>query len=274
MPIHPKRTRSTIAAKASRRPLILLTNDDGFYSPGIRALAESLDDLGQVWIVAPDRERSGTSLSITLHHPLRVKKTGDRVYAVDGTPADCVYMAVQKILPRKPDILVSGINSGPNLGQQDISYSGTMAGALQGTFLRIPSLALSLMSGASGKFDYPFAARLARKFAARILESPPNEGVTLNVNIPPPPVKGIRLVSLGEKRYNPEIVIKTDPRGRTYYWIGTGNPRAVGGEGTDVRVIKKGYVTVTPVHRDLTAHQSLEDGRLKRTIEGIDDEMA
>ena len=132
--------------KQKHVPLILLTNDDGFFTKGIEALFQAFSPLGEIYIVAPDRERSATSLALTLHHPLRVKLIRDNVYAVDGTPADCIYLAVQKLLPRKPDLIVSGINPGPNLGQQDISYSGTVAGAFQGTFLQIPSIAISIFS--------------------------------------------------------------------------------------------------------------------------------
>ncbi|MCJ7680224.1 MAG: 5'/3'-nucleotidase SurE, partial [Candidatus Aminicenantes bacterium] len=252
-----------MTSEQTTKPLILLTNDDGFFSEGIQDLFHALTPLAEVYIVAPDREQSATSMALTLHSPLRVKHIEDRVFAVSGTPVDCVYMAVQKLLPGKPSLLLSGINPGPNLGQQDISYSGTMGGAQQGTFLGIPSVALSLMHDGEGNFDFDFATRFAARLAAGILVSGLPEGVTVNVNIPPSPVRGIRLAGLGEKRYNPEILVQKDPRDRTYYWIGTGIPRAVGGAGTDVHLIKQGYITITPVHRDLTDNTALETSVFK-----------
>ena len=250
-------------------PLILLTNDDGFFSAGLEALEQEMRNLGEVYITAPDRERSAASLSLTLHSPLRVKKIRDRVFAVDGTPTDCVYMAVQKLCPRKPDILISGINPGPNLGQQDIAYSGTVAGAIQGSFLKIPSIAVSLMHGPDKNFDFALAAHLAYKIARSILNNPLPEGITLNINIPPSPVKGIRLAKLGEKRYNPEITARIDPRNRTYFWIGTGTPRAIGDGDSDVKIIKEGYATVTPLHRDLTHYETLKSESMLSLLETV-----
>ena len=238
-------------------PLILLTNDDGFYAPGINALHDKLIRLGDTFIVAPDRERSATSLALTLHHPLRVKAIEKCIFAIDGTPTDCIYLAVQKLLPRKPDLIISGINPGPNLGQQDISYSGTVAGALQGTFLQIPSLAVSVLPAKPGVFPFDFAADFITAVAGQLLKKPLPPRITLNINIPPPPVKGIKIAKLGQKRYNPEIVVKKDPRHREYYWIGTGTPRAIGDKDSDVMIIKKGFIAVTPLHRDLTDYQAL-----------------
>ena len=245
------------------KPLILLTNDDGFFSPGIETLAHHFFKEAQIYIVAPDQERSATSLALNLHRPLRVKNIRDNVYAVDGTPADCVYLAVQKILPRKPDLLISGINPGPNLGQQDISYSGTVAGALQGTFLQIPSMAVSVLHDGSDEFHYEHAVKVTLFLMKKILDNSLPEGTTLNINIPPPPIKGIKLVKLGQKRYDPEISERRDPRNRIYYWIGTGNPKAIGDEDSDVMVIKEGYVTITPLHKDLTDYKILKDRDFK-----------
>ena len=245
------------------KPLILLTNDDGFYSQGMETLAHHLEQEAQIYIVAPDRERSATSLALSLHRPLRVKNIRDNVYAVDGTPADCVYLAIQKILPRKPDILISGINPGPNLGQQDISYSGTVAGAIQGTFLQIPSMAISVLHDDDGEIDYDHAAKICLSLMNKILKNSLPEGTTLNINIPPPPIKGIKLVKLGQKRYNPDISERKDPRNRTYYWIGTGNPKAIGDRDSDVMVIKEGYVTITPLHKDLTDYKILDNRDFK-----------
>ena len=258
--------------KNSPAPLILLTNDDGFFAEGLAALEKEMQAQGEVYVVAPDRERSATSLSITLHSPLRVKQIRNRVFAMDGTPTDCVYMAVQKLCPRRPDLLISGINPGPNLGQQDIAYSGTVAGALQGTFLKIPSMAVSLIHGQKEDADFDGAARLTGRIARSLLTDPLPEGITLNVNIPSPPVKGIRLVKLGEKRYNPEITSRTDPRNRTYYWIGTGTPKAIGDRDSDVKTIKDGYATVTPLHRDLTHYPTLDSQPLRSIFERIGNE--
>jgi 5'-nucleotidase len=252
-----------------KNALILLTNDDGFYSDGISSLLEHLKHWGDAYIVAPDQEKSATSLALTLHHPLRVKKIKKNVFAVDGTPADCVYLAVQKLLPRRPDIVISGLNHGPNLGQQDISYSGTVAGALQGAFLGIPSMAVSVLPNEKGEFAFDFSAGIARAAAEILLKGLLPPKITLNINIPPPPLKGTKITTLGEKRYNPEIVENTDPRHRLYYWIGTGNPRAMGGEESDVMTVKKGYITVTPIHRDLTDYASLKNPDFKRLFQSL-----
>lgn len=253
--------------------MILLTNDDGFFSEGLEILARALQDITQVYIVAPDREKSATSLALSLHRPLRVKEVRKNIYAIDGTPADCVYMAVQKLLPRKPDLLISGPNPGPNLGQQDTAYSGTVAGAVQGTFLQIPSVAFSILHDAEKNFHYENAVKIALILIKKILKNPPKEGITLNINIPPPPIRGIKVVKLGQKRYNPEIIEKTDPRNRTYFWIGTGQPRAIGDENSDVKVIKEGYITVTPLHTDKTDYPSIENISFQNIFLSLDNEV-
>jgi 5'-nucleotidase len=263
----------TTQRQNKEKPLILLTNDDGFFSEGLEVLARALKAIAQVHIVAPDREKSATSLALSLHRPLRIKKVRKNVYAVDGTPADCVYMAVQKLLPRKPDLLISGPNPGPNLGQQDTAYSGTVAGALQGTFLGIPSLALSILHDEEKNFNWEDAIKIALVMIKKILKTPPGEGITLNINIPPPPVKGIRVVKLGQKRYNPEIIEKTDPRNRTYFWIGTGQPKAIGDKSSDVLVIKEGYITVTPLHTDKTDYPSIENKGFQKLFDSFKDEI-
>lgn len=255
--------------RENKTPILLLTNDDGFYSEGIEALFSRLGDLGQIFIVAPDQEQSATSLSLTLHHPLRIKTIKPNIFAVSGTPADCIYMAVQKILPRKPDLIISGINHGPNLGQQDISYSGTVAGANQGTFLQIPSMAVSLMPDITGHFDFESAADFTYKMAHHILKEGLPQGITININIPPPPVKGIKLAKLGQKRYNPEIVVKKDPRNRTYYWIGTGQPKEIGDKDSDVFVFKEGFLTITPLHADSTDYTAMKSQALKDMISQV-----
>jgi len=249
--------------KRKMKPLILLTNDDGFFSEGISTLSNSLKNLGEVFTVAPDREKSATSLSLTLHRPLRVQKIKSNVYAVDGTPADCIYLAMKKLLSRKPDLIISGINRGPNLGQQDISYSGTVAAAIQGTFLQVPSMAVSLLADESGQYFFDFATKIVREIAERLLKKRLPEGVTLNINIPPPPFKGTKMTKLGRKRYNPEIIEKKDPRHNPYYWIGTGSPEALADEESDIMAMSQGYISVTPLHTDLTDYQALKLPLLK-----------
>ncbi len=254
-----------------KRPIILLTNDDGFFAEGIQALFRHLQELGEIFLVAPDREISATSLALTLHHPLRVKGIVNNIFAVNGTPADCIYLALQLLLPGKPDLILSGINHGPNLGQQDIAYSGTVAGALQGSFMGIPSVSLSLSPNKSGHYDFNFAAGIARTVSRKILSSPFPKGITLNINIPPPPFREFKLVKLGQKRYHPEILTNTDPRGQPYYWIGTGSPRAEGDEESDVKVIQKGFTTVTPLHKDMTHHSALENSCFKEIFHDLDE---
>lgn len=258
---------------AGKQPLILLTNDDGFYSEGLNALYQELKDWGKVFIVAPQQEKSASSLSLTLHHPLRVKSMQENIFAVDGTPADCVYLAVQRILPRYPDLLISGMNHGPNLGQQDISYSGTVAGARQGAFLRIPSLAVSLIPDEDGVFAFEASAKIVHALARKIMDTPLPEGIALNINIPPPPLKGIKPAKLGEKRYNPQVIENEDPRGRLYYWIGTGQVKALGDEKSDVMIIKQGYITVTPLQNDATKHDSFESSVLLDLLASLQTEL-
>lgn len=250
-----------------------MTNDDGFYSEGIEALFCGLEGLGKIFIVAPDQEKSAASLSLTLHHPLRIKKIKSNIYAASGTPADCIYLALQKILPRKPNLIISGINHGPNLGQQDISYSGTVAGAIQGAFLGVPSLAVSLMPDEEGIFDFGVATQLIRRLSAVLLERKIPAGTALNINIPPPPRKGIKLTKLGQKRYNPEIVAKKDPRNRTYYWLGTGRPREIGDDDSDVIQFKKGFITVTPLQTDRTDTKAMKSSVLQTLLIRAADEI-
>lgn len=256
------------------KPLIFLTNDDGFFAEGIEALSRNFKDLGRVYIVAPDRERSTTSLSLTLRRPLRVKKIKTNTYAVDGTPADCVYIALKKLLPQKPSLLISGINKGPNLGQQDISYSGTVAAAIQGTFLQIPSMAVSLSPDKNHQYSYDFSARIVQSIAMKLLENKIPEKMTLNINFPPPPIKGIKLTKLGQKRYNPEIIEKKDPRQDSYYWIGPGNPKAEGAKNSDVMVVKEGYISITPLHTDLTNYKTIQHPTFKNILASIADELS
>ncbi|MGB8958097.1 MAG: 5'/3'-nucleotidase SurE [Candidatus Aminicenantales bacterium] len=261
--------KSSRAGARDPRPVILLTNDDGFYRETIQILFRKLAAVGRTYIVAPDREKSACSLAVTLRQPLRVQHIKPRVWAVEGTPVDCIYFALQKFLPRRPDLIVSGMNPGPNLGQQDINYSGTVAGAIQGTFHGIPSMAVSLLPDAEGRFDLKYAAEVVRIMASEILVNGLPPDTALNVNIPPAPVKGVKITRLGWKFYDPEIIEKTDPRNSSYYWIGTGTPRRVGDAGTDVMAAHAGYISLTPLHTDMTAHHALRSERLRRIARTI-----
>jgi 5'-nucleotidase len=250
--------------RSAKRPLILLSNDDGYFRPEIQILFRRLRPLGRTVIVAPDRERSAASLAVTLRQTLRLHKMKPDVWSVDGTPGDCIYFALQKILPGRPDLLISGLNPGPNLGQQDIHYSGTVGAALQGTFLGVPSMAVSIIPDPARAYPLEFAAQIVAGLAAAVLSVGLPRGTALNVNIPMPPVRGVRITKLGWKFYDPEIIEKKDPRGASYYWIGTGHPRHVGDEETDVRAADTGYISLTPLHTDLTDEAARRSSRLRK----------
>ncbi len=252
-----------------KKKSILLTNDDGYFSEGINSLYNFIKSLGDTYIVAPDREMSATSLSLTLHNPLRAKKIEPHVFAVQGTPADCIYLAVRVLLPKKPDMIISGFNHGPNLGQQDISYSGTVAAAFQGTFLGIPSIAISLIRNQKGKFHFQESGDITLSIVKKLLDHSLPPGLTLNINIPTPPFKGIKITNLGIKRYNPEIIENKDPRKNQYFWIGMSNPKAQGDKNSDVHIIKEGYITITPLQNDLTDYKSIS--LLQKMFKGIKD---
>ena len=234
--------------------VVLLTNDDGIFARGLAALAEALADLGEVYVVAPDREQNAVGHALTLHRPLRVDRVGDRRFAVNGTPSDCVNLGVLGLLPCVPSLVVSGINHGSNLGD-DVTYSGTVSAAMEGTLLGVPSLAVSLVDPENGSFDE--AARVARLTAARVLVEGLPPKTLLNVNIPSGAVNGIRLTRLGQRVYKEKVVEEVDPRGRTYYWIGAGPPIWEDREATDIAAVRDGYASVTPLHLDLTHYEAL-----------------
>jgi len=240
-------------------PLILVSNDDGIHSEGLAALADAVRPLGEVVVVAPDRERSAVSHALTLHRPLRVVPHGPGRHAVDGTPTDCVNLAVNGILPRRPALVVSGINKGANLGD-DVTYSGTVSAAMEGTLLGVPSIAISLV----GRDEYCFdpAARCAARLARWVLERGLPSDTLLNVNVPPLPAgtdpRGLALTRMGRRRYGDAIVEKLDPRGRKYYWIGGEELTFVEEEGTDFHAISQGLISVTPIHLDLTNYKSFD----------------
>jgi 5'-nucleotidase len=239
-----------------RRARILVTNDDGVFSEGIKLLAESLAAVGDVLVVAPDREQSATGHSLTLHRPLRLQKLGEGRYGVDGTPTDCVNLAVLHLMKdAPPDLIASGINFGSNLGD-DVTYSGTVSATFEGTLLGIPSLAFSQEIGEG--FSFARAARFAARLAGSLLamEGLPRD-LLLNVNFPAAPVRGARFTKLGRRIYQQNIVEKLDPRGRKYYWI-AGTPIWQAGEGTDFEAISQDLISVTPLHLDLTDYRGLE----------------
>lgn len=234
--------------------VLLVTNDDGIHARGLTALAEALADLGDVYVVAPDREQNAVGHALTLHRPLRVDRVGDRCFQVNGTPSDCVNLGILGLVPFPPSLVVSGINHGSNLGD-DVTYSGTVSAAMEGTLLGVPSLAVSLVDSDPGAFDE--AARIARLIAARVLVEGLPRKTLLNVNVPGRGVKGIRLTRLGHRVYKEKVVEEVDPRGRTYYWIGAGPPAWEDGDATDIAAIRDGYVSITPLHLDLTDYEAL-----------------
>lgn len=231
---------------------ILLSNDDGYFAPGLIALAEALSDLGDVVVVAPEQNRSGASNSLTLDRPLSLKKAPGGFYFVNGTPTDCVHLAVTGMLEIMPDIIVSGINLGANMGDDTI-YSGTVAAATEGYLLGIPSIAISLTSF-EGK-NFAAAGRVARELVERHLRQPLREPVLLNVNIPDIPyseLNGFEVTRLG-RRHKAEPVVKTiSPRNETLYWIGAAGAAADAGPGTDFNAVERGFVSITPLQIDLT----------------------
>ncbi|MBI5378881.1 MAG: 5'/3'-nucleotidase SurE [Nitrospirae bacterium] len=257
--------------------IILVSNDDGIYSPGIQVLAKALQELGRVYIVAPDRERSGASHALTLHRPLLVEEVRPRMYSVNGTPTDCVNLAINGLLPERPSLVVSGINRGGNMGE-DVTYSGTVSAAMEGVLLRVPSFAVSVAG--EGDFQFATAAHVALRLAGRILEPrsergrgeqglPP--GTLLNVNVPNLPLKdlkGIRVTHQGKRHFSKgEVQELVDPRGRRLYWIGGNGLVWEQREGSDFEAVEGGCVSVTPLHLDLTHYAVL--GEVETLTKGM-----
>ena len=236
---------------------ILLSNDDGYQAKGLRVLAQTLADVADVTVVAPDRNRSGASNSLTLETPLRVERVDDNVYYVNGTPTDCVHIAITGLLEREPDMLISGINQGANLGD-DVLYSGTVAAAMEGRFLGIPAIAVSLVLG-DGE-HYATAAQLVRRLVQRTLAEPLPADSILNLNVPDLPadeVRGVRTTRLGFRHKSEPVVRALDPKNRPIYWIGPAGAGQDAGPGTDFHAVASGYVSVSPIKVDLTAHTAL-----------------
>lgn len=235
-------------------PVILVTNDDGIHAAGLTALAGALEELGEVWVVAPDREQSAVGHALTLHRPLRVERVGERKFSVNGTPSDCVNLGVLGLLPEPPVLVVSGINHGSNLGD-DVTYSGTVSAAMEGTLLGVASMAISQADpGADG---FAGAVPLARLVAARLLVEGLPAKTLLNVNVPRGDVRGIRMTRLGHRMYREKVVREVDPRGRPYYWIGAGPPEWQEDDTSDIAAVHKGLASVTPLHLDLTHYGAL-----------------
>jgi 5'-nucleotidase len=235
---------------------ILVTNDDGVRSAGLKALAEALAPLGQVIVVAPVREASAIGHALTLHHPLRLEHVADSTYALDGTPTDCVNIAVASVLHGLPDLVVSGINKGLNVGD-DVTYSGTVSGALEGALLGVPSIAVSLQQG-PGEWDFREAARVAHQIAGPVLTNGLPGRTFLNVNVPRTRPLGIRLTVQGKRNHATTVTERHDPRGRPYYWIGEGQDEWMPNGQSDYEAIRAGFVSLTPLQSDLTAHQAIE----------------
>jgi len=248
---------------------ILVTNDDGVRSPGLKALAEALEGLGQVTVLAPTREASAIGHALTLHHPLRLEHISGSTYAVDGTPTDCVNIAVAAVLHGLPDLVVSGINKGLNVGD-DVTYSGTVSGALEGALLGVPAIAVSLQQG-PGDWNFGDAARAARDVAEAVLRSGLPGRTFLNVNVPRTQPKGLRLTVQGKRNHATNVSERHDPRGRAYYWIGEGQDEWIpNGGASDYEAIRAGYVSLTPLQADMTAHEALEHVKglgLERDVE-------
>jgi 5'-nucleotidase len=238
-------------------PRVLVTNDDGIHSEGIVVLAEALGAIGDVMTVAPAHEMSAASHSLTLSRPLRIDKIDGSHYSVDGTPTDCVTLAMNVIMAGSPpDIVVSGINKGGNLGD-DVTYSGTVAGALEASIYGLPGLAISLVQRTD--FDFRAAAELATELARRVLTDGLPPGTLLNVNVPPGPIRGVRITRQGNKIVKPTIIEGTDPRQRKYYWIGEESVTWNDEDGTDYHALRQGLVSMTPLRNDLTDFRALAD---------------
>lgn len=238
---------------------ILISNDDGVHAPGLTFLANALSEIAEIIVVAPDRNRSGVSNSLTLEHPLRVVTASNGYFSVNGTPTDCVHLAVTGLLKEMPDIVVSGINEGSNLSD-DVLYSGTVAAATEGRFLGLPSVAISLSGPRCEHYDT--AARVARIVVERLRDQPLKQDTILNVNVPDVPfadLNGIQVTRLGTRHIAEPTIKGLDPRGRKIFWVGPPGPEQDAGPGTDFYAVNTGYVSVTPLHLDLTHYKVMDE---------------
>lgn len=241
---------------------ILCTNDDGIFARGLDLNVEVCQSAGEVFVVAPDREQSGASHSLTLYKPLRAMPRGDRRWAVDGTPTDCAMLAIGAILKDRPDVVISGVNHGPNMGE-DVLYSGTVAAAMEAVSLGLPAIALSF-AGQDLELMPSWLKPLQRLVGSILKAGPLPPPSILNINLPPVPgdqAKGVKITTLGSRVYEGSLKQMKDPFGRDLYWIGGGNINWTGGELSDVAAVNNGYVSVTPLQLDLTHHASLDAAR-------------
>ena len=238
---------------------ILLSNDDGFQSPGIQCLADALTSKSRVTIVAPDRNRSGASNSLTLEDPIRARIIAENIVSVDGTPTDCVHLAITGLLDKEPDIVISGINAGANMGD-DVLYSGTVAAAMEGRFLGLPAIAVSLVG--TELRHYETAAQVVLRLIDDLPSAPLPSDTILNINVPDLPfdqLSGIQTTRLGRRHKSEPVIKEYDPRGREIYWVGPPGEEREEGPGTDFYAVRNGYVSITPLHIDLTRHAALSD---------------
>jgi 5'-nucleotidase len=237
---------------------ILLSNDDGYRSPGLRVLADALARCGTVTVVAPDRDRSGASNSLTLDVPIRAERLDNGFIRVNGTPTDCVHLAITGLLDAEPDLVVAGINHGPNLGD-DVIYSGTVAAATEGRFLGLPAIAVSIDAHEPKHLET--AARVVERLVAGLRDAEMNASTVLNVNVPDLPmtrIAGLRATRLGHRHKAEPVTRVRDPRGRPMYWVGPAGPEQDAGEGTDFFALRNGFVSVTPIQVDLTRHTAID----------------
>lgn len=237
---------------------ILVSNDDGYQAPGLLRLVGALSELAEITVVAPDRDRSGASNSLSLKNPLYVTRHDNGFYSVEGTPTDCVHLAITGLLDQEPDMVISGINNGPNMGD-DVIYSGTVAAAMEGRFLGLPSVAISQTSFHPQHFDT--AARVAVWLVRRLRERPLPPNTILNLNVPDLPwdqLAGFQVTRLGHRHKSESVVKSTDPRGRPIYWIGPAGPEQDAGPGTDFHAVRANFVSMTPLQVDLTRHGALD----------------
>lgn len=240
---------------------ILISNDDGYQATGIKVLADSMAKLGQVTVVAPDRNRSGASNSLTLENPIRATHMPNGYISVDGTPTDCVHLAITGLLEDEPDIVLSGINAGANLGD-DVLYSGTVAAAMEGRFLGFPAIALSMVSFQPQ--HYETAGKVAEHLVKKLQSHPLTGNTILSVNVPDVPwheLNGIQVTRLGHRHKSEPVIPMKDPRGRMMYWVGPCGGEMDAGPGTDFHAVNNNYVSITPLHVDLTRHDVIEDMR-------------
>jgi 5'-nucleotidase len=253
---------------ASTEKILLCTNDDGIHSPGLSLLRDSVTALGNIWIVAPDREQSASSHALTLHRPLRLTKVNEHEYAVDGTPTDCVFLAIKEVLESEPNLVLSGVNHGPNMGE-DVLYSGTVAAAMEAAVLGIPGAAISFV-GHNVEMMRTYKPLLTALLSLFLESEKGSHNRFLNINLPNRPlgeIAGVQATTLGSRVYHDSLTRSVDPRNREYLWIGGGRSAWEGREDSDFRAVQAGYVSVTPMHFDLTDYEGVH--KLSRDLTAL-----